>query len=64
MKIDSKNSLKMKFCFSKIEIQCTWLVLHKDAMIIMLTKIYQLYYTCTKKIKGLGLVVCKWTKHL
>jgi len=43
MKIDFKNSPKMELCFFEAGIWYTWLGLHNNAMIIMLTKIYKLY---------------------
>jgi len=63
MKIDFKNSLEMEFFFFETDICYAWLGLHKDAMIIMFTKIYQLYYMLYKNLECLQSAVCKWTKR-
>jgi len=48
----SKNLPKMKFCFFETEIWYAWLGLHKDAMIILLTKMYQLLQIGKENVKG------------
>jgi len=50
MKIDFKNSPKMEIFFFETQFWYALLGLYKDAFIIMLTKIYQLYYTLYKRI--------------
>jgi len=50
MKIDFIKSPKMGFCFCETKIWYAWLESDKDAMIVMLTKIHQLYYMLYKKI--------------
>jgi len=50
MKIDFRNSPKMKNWLFETKIWYAWLGLHKDVMIIMFTKMYQFYCTLYKKM--------------
>jgi len=59
MIMNFKNSPKVEFCFSESEIWYAWLGKHKDAMIIMLKKIYQLYCKLYKKYEWLKSAGCK-----
>jgi len=62
LRIDFKNSPIMEFFFFETEIWYACLGLCMDTIIIMVTKINQLYYILYKKIEGFKLEICKWAR--